>query len=155
MLAVQSALTLRVLVYRSDGALACLAGETVCGNVYSNSPRLLDWALHWWSEDADIPFYAVEQNHPSYAIAVHWVVKLLGVSEDSAAPFAACELSFVPDDGEDVLIGEDHLLSGLSTVKWVAPVGSTTRAATARARQAAADAGELGADSDDGDSDEE
>jgi hypothetical protein len=60
-------------------------------------------------------------------------------------------VSFSPPEGTEQLFTVDFLLSGLSTMKWVAPGGPAALATAARARRAAADAAELASGSDDDD----
>jgi len=170
--AVSSRCSLRVLLCRTDGAVACLAGREPCkgiGNALSAAPprRLLDVELNWELErGSPIALYGVDDDGSEIAFGLLWKVLLVGHtsegyaaqaaavaldapsesdrSEDDdhavKAPFSGCYLTFeAADTGAELPISPELLLSGLSTMKWVQPVGATAHAVAAKARQTAAE----------------
>jgi hypothetical protein len=93
--------------------------------------------------------YGVDDDDASSAISIDWLVGVKGGDDDP--PFAR----FSHPEGHEQLVTAGVLLSGLSTMKWVAPGGPAAGATAARARQAAADAAALVSSSDDDDSGDE
>ena len=162
--AAQSVLALRVLVCRSDGAVACLLDDAAyCHQIDKDSPAVAAlshaWSLHWASSGAHagncpITMFGVDDDDPAIATYLDWGVHVLGSDEDTE-PFASCELVFAAPVGQEVMFTRDFLLTGLSTMKWVAPSGPAACATAARARRAAADAAALVSSSDDDDSGDE
>lgn len=80
----RSLLTLRLLVCRSDGAMACLVDGTSSGRSWDDrdqSVTPIRWyasSFSWDSEayDDNAPFYAVADEGSSLAFAMHWTVVL-------------------------------------------------------------------------------
>lgn len=160
----RSLLALRLMVCRSDGAMACLVDGTSSNRSSEERDRSVTpirWfasSFFWDSDDGDgdVPFYGIADEGSSLAFAVHWTVVLEALAEgDSDASFSSCTFYLTPAEDVEMEMSPELMLSGLSTLRWVTPAESVARAASAIARQASADAKSKMDSSDDDPSDGE
>ena len=158
----RSHLALRLLVCRSDGAMACLADRDSNVDIFherdatSVPSRIVSLNFTW---DDYGPFYGTDEDGASLAFAVTWGVQLAALDDEEdpdehQAPFSSCALLMAPDEGVEVDLSPELISSGLSMLRYISPAESIARAASASARQASAGV-ELASSEDDGDDNDE
>ena len=153
----KSLLTLRVMLCRSNGAVACLVDGASCSHIseeglaFGPPSDSRGYSFDWWigGADGNAPslMYGVDDDDASCATPIEWRVSVKGSEDDP--PFARCQICFSPPEGIDQLFTAGYLLSGLSTMKWVASPGAAVSATEAWSRQAAANGDMLIADFED------